>query len=135
MAYSVGWLPVSEDHSEIHDSQTDIEVPPDPSPVLGVLVESSLILTHLFEFISFLPWDLLGLHPFVLVLAEPSHHRAVGGHGKEQKTNWHFDGIAEGSQSDNAASFEVFLRCEGEVADGERDQWSCDETTLWVAAQ
>ena len=87
----VDGAPVSEDHAEIHDSQTHVEMPSHPAPMLSVLVQSlaedsflhvacQLMAAALMLVIMIVPiLVMVSLLVFLVVflLAEPTHQSTI----------------------------------------------------------
>jgi hypothetical protein len=71
-----GGLPVAQHHPDIHHPQKHVEVPTDPSHVIGVLLQTVLRRLGFFPLLQ-------RLGVLVLVFAEAAHDGAVGGDDEE----------------------------------------------------
>ena len=131
----VRWLPVAEDHPEIHHPQTHKEMPADPTPSLLILFDWVHLMRYRFDLGCIFYYLLvIWLESFVFMLAEPSPNGAVGRQGKQDQTHCNLNGISQRHEAYLACVSVIFLTSEGKIRDQQTDQRCCKEAVLAVEA-
>lgn len=118
---SVSRLPVCKQHPQIHNTQTHIEVPSNPSPIVSILAS----IRPLNRILIGLLWlnCLFFQHIFrrtilILILTESTHQSAIGSQSEQNQWNRNFQPISQRCESYQTSIFKIFLSCKRKISNG-----------------